>query len=233
MSCAPDMTASQCLQSLLPSTPACARVANELVRVADSQMFSNVQSCGRGCEGGKNKPGEWCTIPAAFKQKSNDWPDEVCCGGADKCCKADEIAPGVIAGIVIGILVAVGGGVLGCYFGKICCFSYRKAQQQPVAATIAMTQPAPPAAGGEMTKPSTDVIAPPNAPEQEQQPASTTTVESVLDAAKIDKAKFLAPLRELGVETARDLKDLTDKDMEEIGMTILIKRRLLAEIAKL
>ena len=206
---------------------------------------------------GKNKPGEWCTIPAAFKQMSSDWPDEVCCGGADKCCKADEIAPGVIAGIVIGILVAVGGGVLGCYFGKICCFSYRKAQQQPVAATIAMTQPVPPAGGGEvlnpsmdvtaiaitqpvshevggeMPKPSTDVTAPPNAPEQEQQPASSTTVESVLDAAKIDKAKFLAPLRELGVETARDLKDLTDKDMKEIGMNNLIKRRLLAEIAKL
>ena len=226
-----------------------------MVRVGESQVAQ--PPCGSWCEGGKNKPGEWCTIPAAFKQMSSDWPDEVCCGGADKCCKADEIAPGVIAGIVIGILVAVGGGVLGCYFGKICCFSYRKAQQQPVAATIAMTQPVPPAGGGEvlnpsmdvtaiaitqpvshevggeMPKPSTDVTAPPNAPEQEQQPASSTTVESVLDAAKIDKAKFLAPLRELGVETARDLKDLTDKDMKEIGMNNLIKRRLLAEIAKL
>ena len=129
-SCAPDMTTSQCLQSLLPSTPACALLATEMVRVGESQVAQ--PPCGSWCEGGKNKPGEWCTIPAAFKQMSSDWPDEVCCGGADKCCKADEIAPGVIAGIVIGILVAVGGGVLGCYFGKICCFSYRKAQQHRV-----------------------------------------------------------------------------------------------------
>ena len=59
------------------------------------------------------------------------------------------------------------------------------------------------------------------------------TVESVLDAARVDKAKYLGILQGLGVSTAEDLKELTDADMDDVGLNSLAKRRLMAEINKL
>lgn len=278
--CSSSSTTSACLAWLLPSTPECNRVATELGRIVDSQSFSNVKTCGKGCDNGKPKSGEWCKIPYSFKEYAPGWPDQVCCGGWDTCCE-DKLSAGAIAGIVIAIIVAIVGGMLGCYFGKTCCFSYRRqlaVPTIPTAGQVMMAAPATqPVAMGMAVPPPTNTttvtVAPPppsavvGTPQPVVMPGSTSppfvaepemaaahesvvsnpppaatvvpinimppTVESVLDAARVDKAKYLGPLQGLGVSTAEDLKELTDADMDDVGLNNLAKRRLVAEINKL
>jgi len=274
--CSSSSTTSARLACLLPSTPACKRVASELGRIVDSQSFSNVKTCGRGCDNGKTKSGEWCEIPSSFKQSgASGWPDQVCCGGWETCCESEKLSAGAIVGIVISIIVGIGCGMLGCYFGKTCCFSYRR--QLPMAGQVMMAAPATqPVAMGMAVPPYTNtttvtVTPPPSAvvgtPQPVVMPGSTSppfvaepelaaahepvvsnplptatvvpinimppTVESVLDAARVDKAKYLGLLQGLGVSTAEDLKELTDADMDDVGLNNLAKRRLMAEINKL
>ena len=204
----------------------------------------------------------------------------MCCGGWDTCCESEELSAGAIAGIVISIIVAIVGGMLGCYFGKTCCFSYRRqlaVPTNPMAGQVMMAAPATqPVAMGMAVPPYTNtttvtVTPPPSAvvgtPQPVVMPGSTSppfvaepelaaahepvvsnpppaatvvpinimppTVESVLDAARVDKAKYLGILQGLGVSTAEDLKELTDADMDDVGLNSLAKRRLMAEINKL
>ena len=64
---------------------------------------------------------------------------EVCCASnfSDDCCLLDE---GRIAGVAVGIFVAISLSCTACcYFGKSCCFSYRRKQNPP--AVMYVTQP--------------------------------------------------------------------------------------------
>ena len=78
--------------------------------MGDPQFYEG--ECGALSEKNEDR---WCSV---------DGQDYCCAASEDDCCVDDE---GAIAGIVIAIILAISGcGIACCYFGKCCCFQYRR-----------------------------------------------------------------------------------------------------------
>jgi len=78
--------------------------------VGDPQFYEG--ECGALSEKNEDR---WCSIGGQ---------DYCCAASEDDCCVDDE---GAIAGIVIAIILAISGcGIACCWFGKCCCFQYRR-----------------------------------------------------------------------------------------------------------
>ena len=156
-------------------------------------------------------------------------------GGGD----AGAIAGGVIAAlVVVGAIVTV----VVMKLKKIACFADKGNVENVPAVQMGGAIDAPNMIVVEkqettpMNTAPTTMVAPtplPHVPTSSAVAGTPGTLEELLDAARVDKSKYLQPLIDLGVSLASECKDLTDEDLDSIGMSKLLKKRLFAEVAKL
>ena len=136
------------LKGQLGNSEACNKVYNQVVdkwpKLSETGLpnYKETDGC-KPCPHRHEPPrkGSQCPMPTAWQQ-FYDYPDELCCGAYSYCCApdGDGLPVWVIVVLVAVVVLSVGGGVLGCYCCKCCCFSYRKNRGMPPPAVVGLPQ---------------------------------------------------------------------------------------------
>lgn len=121
----------------------------------------------------------WCSI---------DGRDYCCAASEDDCCVVNE---GAIAGIAIACIVAISGCVIACcYFGKCCCFQYRR----NTPAQVVYVQGAPAMQMTQMAYPQGTYPGPPQAPVAAAPSGGNPNPSAAIYTATIDPPGASAPV---------------------------------------